>query len=75
VESDACAVRKSLDGKRLRLEVRAKYQGDPRTERLLTALGALDGVWEAGAQARAVWHGDPPPGTCAVARCVLKMVL
>lgn len=64
-----------MDDRRLRSEVRAKYQGDPGTGRLLTALGALDGVWEAGAQARAVWHGDPPPGTCAVTRCVFKMVL
>lgn len=55
--------------------LRAKDRGDPGTGRLLTALGAFDGVGEAGAQARGVWHGDPPPGTHAVARRVFIVVL
>ena len=42
---------------------------------MLTALSALDRVGEAGAQARGVRHGDPPPGSRAVTRGVLVVVL
>lgn len=41
----------------------------------LTAFGALDRIWEAGALAWDVWQGDPPPGTCAVTLSVLVVVL
>jgi hypothetical protein len=64
-----------LDGRRPGVEAASEWQGGPGAGRLLTALGALDWVGEAGAQAWAVWHGDPPPGTRAVTRGVLVVVL
>lgn len=64
-----------MDGRRLGAEAKAEQQGGPGAGWLLTALSALDGVGEAGAQAWGVWHGDPPPGACAVTRGVLVVVL
>lgn len=49
--------------------------GGPGVEWLLTALGALDGVREAGAEAWGVRHSYPPPGTRAVTCGVLIVVL
>lgn len=49
--------------------------GGPGAGWLLTALGALDRVWEAGAEAWGMWHGNPPPGTRAVTCGVLIVVL
>lgn len=49
--------------------------GGPGAGWLLTALGALDGVREAGAEAWGVRHSNPPPGTRAVTCGVLVVVL
>lgn len=70
-----CQEGPSLDGRRLGAETKAEQQGGPGAGWQLTALGALDRVWEAGAQSWAVRHGNPPPGTCAVTRGVFIVVL
>lgn len=70
-----CQEGPSLDDRRLGAETKAERQGVPGAGWLLTALGALDRVGEAGAQAWAVRHGDPPPGACAVTCGVFVVVL